>query len=271
MTDKFICPVCGHTLLRENNFLKCGKGHCFDISSSGYVNLLTKGGKKGHGDDKKMVKARRDFLSKGYYGHLKEALKNTVKDAIGKNCIILDSGCGEGYYTSGYETALRKTHDVEICGIDVSKEALKLAAKLCHSVSFAVASAYCLPFENESLDIITSVFAPLAKTEFYRTLKSGGYFITVIPMEKHLFGLKKAVYENPYFNKTENTELKGFKLINSTEVKKELFIQNADDIKNLFLMTPYYYKTSAEDQKKLEKINELITETEFLILVYKKI
>ncbi len=58
MTDKFICPVCGYTLLRENNSLKCGKGHCFDISSSGYVNLLTKGGKKGHGDDKKMVKAK---------------------------------------------------------------------------------------------------------------------------------------------------------------------------------------------------------------------
>ena len=50
-----------------------------------------------------------------------------------------------------------------------------------------------------------------------------------------------------------------------------MFIQNADDIKNLFLMTPYYYKTSAEDQKKLENLNELITETEFLILVYKKI
>lgn len=271
MYEKFICPVCGYPLLRENSSLKCGKGHCFDISSSGYVNLLTKGGKKGHGDDKKMVRARRDFLSRGYYEHLKEALKKAVGGVICKNAAILDSGCGEGYYTSGFEALLKENGGGEIYGIDVSKEALKPAAKLCGNVSFAVASAYCLPFEKETFDIIISVFAPLAADEFHRTLKCGGFFITAIPLEKHLYGLKKAVYENPYLNKPENTDLKGFKLINGIEIKKELTLKNAEDIKNLFMMTPYYYKTSAEDQKKLEKLNELITESEFLIIVYKKI
>jgi len=271
MCDKFICPVCGNSLIYCGNLLKCSRNHCFDISSSGYVNLLIKGGKKGHGDDKKMVMARRNFLSKGYYGHLREAVEKTLIGLIGKNCALLDSGCGEGYYTSGFSNVLKENEGSEIYGIDVSKEALRLAAKLCPDVHFAVASAYCLPFDSESFDIITSIFAPLALGEFKRVLKRGGYFITVIPLEKHLFGLKRAVYEKPYPNKPQGTELDGFEIVNSAPIKKDLLLENTEDIKNLFMMTPYYYKTSAEDQQKLDKIEKLNTETEFLVLSYKKV
>lgn len=271
MYDKFICPVCGNRLLKSDNSLKCSRNHCFDISSSGYVNLLTKGGKKGHGDDKKMVRARRDFLSKGYYSHLREAVRETLRGKVGSGCALLDSGCGEGYYTSGFSDVLKDNPGSETYGIDVSKEALKLAARLCPDVSFAVASAYCLPFDNESFDIVTSIFAPLAPKEFQRVLKHGGYFITAIPLERHLFGLKQAVYEKPYLNRPENTALDGFELTDSVEVKKEILLESMQDIKNLFMMTPYYYKTSAEDQKKLDYIEKLSTETEFLVLSYIKI
>ena len=102
-------------------------------------------------------------------------------------------------------------------------------------------------------------------------LKSGGFFVTVIPLENHLFGLKKAVYDTPYRNKPESTQLKGFELINGSEVKKEITVRGTEDIKNLFMMTPYYYKTSAADQSKLDKLTELVTETEFLVLTYKKV
>ncbi len=44
-----------------------------------------------------------------------------------------------------------------------------------------------------------------------------------------------------------------------------------DDICNLFKMTPYYYKTSAKDQEKLNGIDKLDVETEFMILTYKKV
>lgn len=267
MYNKFICPICGNSLQKYDNSLKCDKKHCFDISSSGYVNLLTKGGKKGHGDDKIMVRARRDFLSKGYYGHLREALRKALSEIGKEKQTILDSGCGEGYYTKGFSDVFKES---EIYGIDVSKEALKLAAKLCPNVSFAAASAYCLPFENDSFDIITSIFAPFALNEFHRVLKQGGCFITAIPLERHLFGLKQAVYEKPYLNKPENTELEGFKLIFRAEVKKEILLKGTEDIKNLFMMTPYYYKTSSEDQKKLDNIEKLSTETEFLVLSYIK-
>lgn len=270
MLNDFICPICRKPLLRRDNSLSCNSGHCFDISKYGYVNLLTKGGKKGHGDDKLMVKARRDFLNKGYYEHLKNAFCSETEKYIDKGCFLLDSGCGEGYYTNGLYNIFSKKQGEGIYGIDVSKEALKLASKTCPNVNFAVASAYCMPFNDGSFNIVTSLFAPLAIKEFRRVLKEDGFFLTAIPLENHLFTLKKIVYDTPYKNMPQPTELDGFTLINSSVIKKEISLNSQEDIKNLFKMTPYYYKTSENDQEKLNRIDRLNVETEFMVLTYKK-
>ena len=61
------CPVCAGTLERRAGAYVCSAGHSFDIAKSGYVNLLLNSAQGRHGDDKLMVRARRDFLNKGYY------------------------------------------------------------------------------------------------------------------------------------------------------------------------------------------------------------
>ena len=271
MVNGFLCPVCGRLLKEADGSFKCSSGHCFDKSGSGYVNLLIKGGKKGHGDNKIMISARHNFLKKGYYEDFKNSFCSEVRNHAEKGISLLDSGCGDGYYTSGMCDIVSGRKGGEVYAIDVSKEALKIAAKSCPDVSFAVASAYKLPFEDECFDIVTSLFAPLSLNEFYRVLKKSGIFITAIPLEDHLYQLKQAVYDTPYKNKPENTEIKGFELLNAQEVRKEIQLESNEDIKNLFMMTPYYYKTSPSDQKKLDSLERLTTETEFLILTYKKI
>lgn len=270
MTEKYICPICGKPLSKAENSLKCSDGHCFDISKSGYVNLLSGKGKKGHGDDKIMVKARHDFLYAEYYNHLKSAICEEIKAFAEQSVCMLDSGCGEGYYTKDFYAAFTEKGDKEVYGIDVSKEALKIASRSCPKVNFAVASAYKLPFSDNSFDLLTSLFAPLAVEEFYRVLDKKGIFITAIPLENHLFSLKKAVYDTPYRNKPENTQLAGFRLIKSKKVTKDIALKSNEDIKNLFMMTPYYYKTSEKDQKKLDIIDKLVVETEFMVLIYRK-
>lgn len=271
MISGFLCPVCGQLLKESEGSFKCLSGHCFDKSRSGYVNLLISRGKKSHGDNKIMINARHNFLKKGYYEDLKKSLCSEIKKYSEKGVSLLDSGCGDGYYTVGMFDVISGKEKSEVYAIDVSKEALKIAAKSCPKVRFAVASAYKLPFENESFDIVTSLFAPLSFNEFYRVLKKGGVFTTAIPLENHLYQLKQAVYDTPYKNHPESTEQKGFELLNTQEVRKEIYLESNEDIKNLFMMTPYYYKTSLSDQKKLDSLETLSTEIEFLILTYKKI
>ena len=70
-----ICPVCGGALAEQGRSLCCEKGHCFDLAKEGYVNLLT-GSKPADsmGDNKEAARFRRDFLNKGYYAPLRDAL-----------------------------------------------------------------------------------------------------------------------------------------------------------------------------------------------------
>ncbi len=257
----FICPVCKAKLFQLPSQLKCLKGHSFDIAKQGYVNLLLDNSQnKRHGDDKLMVEARTSFLEKGYYAPLRDALCGI----IGSGHKILDAGCGEGYYTEAF------AENNTVCGIDISKDALKVAAKRCKSASFAVASIADIPVPDESQDVVVSIFAPDSNEEFQRVLKPNGRLITVLPMEKHLFELKSAVYDQPYLNPSVDTVRDGFELISSKEIKYSIALDCNEDIVSLFKMTPYYYKTGISDQEKLNSVNTLTTTVEFFIAEYVK-
>ena len=263
----FICPVCKGSLYRDERKYFCENGHSFDISKFGYVNLLMsqQSSDKRHGDDKIMVKARRDFLNKGFYEKLRDAVVNTVIQNSLSDGIIIDVGCGEGYYTgllfsNGYEN---------VFGIDISKDALRFAAKSLKEYEFAVASAYDLPFSNNSADALVNIFAPCPYNEFKRVLKPGGVLVKAIPLEDHLWELKCALYDEPYKNKPEKRDEELFELFSFTELKYTITLESNEDILNLFKMTPYYYKTGRRETERLMSLNSLLTTVHFAIEVYK--
>lgn len=270
----FVCPVCSGELIKTENTYRCATGHSYDIARQGYVNLLRsqQSSKKHHGDDKLMVIARQKFLSKGYYLPLSDAISDIAVKYCPGAPAILDAGCGEGWYTANVTAALREAGKVPgVIGIDISKDALKAACQRCKDAHLAVASAYDLPLADASQDMVLSIFAPLADGEFRRVVKSGGYFVRAVPGEEHLFGLKERIYEKPYLNDPVETELYGFELCEEVKVDYELHLSMTEDILALFMMTPYYYKTGAEDQKKVLTMKELDTQIRFRVLVYKRV
>lgn len=265
----FICPVCRGKLFEEGKSLKCSLGHCFDISKFGYVNLLmsSKSSAKHHGDDRLMVRARRDFLDKGYYSFLQEKLCEICAGYLEKNSVILDAGCGECYYSSAIRNAL--SH-IFMLGVDISKDALEFAFKRKSGVSCAVGSVFNLPVADSSVDCVLNVFSPEAFSEYHRVLKNGGILIRVIPLENHLFSLKEAVYDKPYLNDLPDVMIDGFTLLEEIRITEEITVSSNEDLQNLFKMTPYYYKTGKSDQQKLETIDSLNTIAEFGIRIYRK-
>ena len=264
-----ICPVCNQPLFQKNTLFKCENNHCFDKSKYGYVNLLMsqKSSKKRHGDDSMMVVARRDFLDRGYYQPLLDTVCSILKKKKKKNGVMLDTGCGEGYYTDGVKQALFCR---EVVGIDISKNALRYAAKRCSNAIFAVASIFHLPIADDSCDILLNLFAPHDESEFRRVLKENGVMIRVFPGVHHLYSLKEKIYDKVYENPVADLNENGFSLIESVHLKYNITIDNNCDIKNLFCMTPYYYKTSQKDQQKLCSLQTLTTEVDFIVAAYKK-
>lgn len=257
-----ICPVCGTELHAESRRFQCQKGHSFDIAKEGYVNLL-RSGKNGDliGDDKLSARSRRDFLNKGYYGILRQFLMELFQNRSGT---LLDICCGEGYYTSavGHST-------LRVFGFDISKEMVRLAAKKGNGTYF-VANMASIPVATGAFDYAMHLFAPFNEKEFCRILKPGGKLYTVIPGQMHLFGLKEALYDTPYYNDEKLPSTEALRLLSTTKISTEIILENEEDIDAVFRMTPYYFHTSQKDKDKLIGTKKLKTPIEFVIAEYEK-
>ncbi|MBQ4137566.1 MAG: methyltransferase domain-containing protein [Clostridia bacterium] len=269
----YICPKCGCELLLEKQSYKCSVGHCFDLSAKGYVNLLMSGKSGIHGDSKEMLAARRSFLSLGHYYQIIERLTYIIRDRVieKRDIVILDAGCGEGYYTDAVRNSLEKTgYSVKIFGIDVSKDGVTMAAKRYKECDFAVASVNALPFPDGCFDVVLSLFAPIAEKEFYRVLKKDGLMITVSPSPKHLYGLKAAVYDRPYENEETTFEPAFFKRCGKEVYEGEIELISEDEISALFTMTPYCHKTNELGKFRVKQLEKLKTEIGFMFYIFAK-
>jgi 23S rRNA (guanine745-N1)-methyltransferase len=270
----FLCPKCKKNLIvKEGGVALCESGHAYDRSKEGYYNLLLGAAGGTHGDNAEMISARREFLSKGYYAPLADAIAEAAWRLAPAAESILDAGCGEGYYTERVYAEF-SSHRGEcsalINAFDISKAAVKRAAKRIPGGSFAVASSYAIPLADGSVDLIINTFSPLAAEETLRVLKPGGIFLMAIPAEEHLYELKSVIYDKPYKNEPQSTALPGFVLIEKKSIRFQMELECASDIKNLFMMTPYAYRTSAEGRARALALEELSCCADFIILAYRK-
>ena len=269
MAGLFCCPICGAQLEREEKSYICPKRHCYDVAKEGYVNLLPANKKhaKDPGDDKDMVAARTRFLDGGHYAPLREALSALVLEK--KAQTVLDSGCGEGWYTAGVCAALRKSgRNTRIAGVDLSRSALKKAARRTKEAEFAVASVYHLPVADHSVDLLLNCFSPLALEEFRRVLVPGGAFLYVVPGAKHLWELKQVLYEKPYENEEAETAYEGFSYQTIVPVDFTMEL-DAEALQDLFRMTPYCWKTPKAGVERMNALERLSVTASFRIHVFR--
>jgi len=274
----FICPVCGQSLARCGAACRCENGHSFDLSAEGYVNLMPAGKGNAHsGDSPEMMAARSRFLNAGYYDCLKEAVAQTVSNlllsrsanawnsSVSGAPVVVDAGCGEGYYTAAVARRLEyRGVTAHVAGIDIAKRGIKAAAKRGSGAFFAVAGIFDMPFAQNSAAVLLSIFAPLCEKEFLRVLAPGGQLIVVTPGENHLFGLKRAVYDKPYKNAEQPYCPEGFAPAGRTVVHSDITVRGGH-IRDLFLMTPYFWNTPKEQAARLDAVESLETPIDFVI------
>ena len=267
---KFVCPKCSLPLLESGGVAKCQGGHSFDRARGGYYNLLLSNGAKTHGDNVEMVEARRAFLDTGAYFPLADRIAELVSQyATGD---ILDIGCGEGYYTDIMEKRLTEHgFSSSVVGFDISKDAVRHAARRNKNLELAVASAYKIPVSDGAFSLAVNMFSPLALEETRRALFAGGIFIMAVPGEEHLWGLKSKIYDTPYKNELAGSALSGFELVSSERISYSLKLSSPQEVRSLFMMTPYAYRTSAEGRARVMALSELETEVSFVIFVYKRL
>lgn len=275
MKSLFSCPLCKGPLTRFEHTYICPAGHSFDKASAGYVHLLPANRKHSQnpGDDKDMVAARAAFLSKGYYEPLRAALCDLAVHSLQNTSspVLLDSGCGEGYYTAFlYRSLCDSGLNPRIAGVDLSKFALRRAAKQLPEGEFAVASVYHLPLPDQSVDFLANIFSPLSVDEFSRVLKPGGRFCYVVPSALHLWEMKQILYPEPYENPVKQEEYPDFIWQGAQQVRYTIHLDCSADIMALFGMTPYAWKTPKEGVERLSRLETLETQVGFDIHCYQR-
>lgn len=257
----FKCPHCNSQLKRSEHSWVCQNKHSFDISKQGYTHLLSSNSARILGDHPDMIKARHAFLNAGHYSFLRDALVEIFKAL--KLSVCVDLGCGEGYYTN----ALAES-ETQWIGLDLSKTALKIASKASKATYFC-ASIADTPLMDRSMDGALCIFAPYKLDEVSRIVKSGGYFISVTPGPRHLYGLKEVLYEAVRLNPNSTINDTHFELIESMKFDHLLRLNSTEMIQNLLTMTPYRFKTKAEALANLQLQNTLETELSFIIEIYR--
>ena len=264
------CPLCKSPISLGTKQIICPNRHSFDKAKSGYVNLLPVQFKKSKvpGDDKDMVRARREFHQLNAYLPLKERIISLLGDTLGKKDThsvsldgerksgfinIYDAGCGEGSYLDAViDGLLAKGFSVNGAGSDIAKIAVELAAKAFKSTQFVVASSFDLPLVDASQDVIIQVFAPGSNEEYLRVLRAQGLLLTVDPAPKHLFELKTRVYDDPKQHKLEEAPRAGFTRLHNEIFTFSIEFKSVEQALALIKMTPFYWKLPEG------KINEIV-------------
>ena len=257
-----LCPICGEKLNMEGKRYACPDHHSFDIARQGYVHLLPVQQKHSlnPGDTREQVLSRREFLEAGHYAPIADALIQAAKE-LGISGQILDVGCGEGYYSAQLADAL----NAPLTGLDISKEAVRCAAAKYKGKQWLCATAAHIPVEDESVSLLTSLFALTLHEEFHRVLKPGGHYFQVLAAEDHLLGLKSIIYDRLNF-KEKNTvpELPGFELVKSVPIRFSFTVEG-QQVQNLFSMTPHVFRIGKEGAERLRS-TQCLTDTASCVL-----
>ncbi|QQZ29764.1 methyltransferase domain-containing protein [Thiothrix subterranea] len=268
------CPLCNESLTLVERTWVCANRHSFDRAKEGYVNLLLVNRKHSAdpGDNKAMLGSRRYFLQQGFYAPLAMALVAAIREHFPDTeqaLTVLDAGCGEGYYLNQLVQMLGA--NVQGYGTDISRAAMRLAAKQYPALAFAVASSFELPLADASVDVLVRVFAPASEAEIVRVLKPGGLYLWAYPAAQHLFELRQLIYDAPQPHTVEELPpLDNMQECPSLSVNYPVTLPDQASIAALLHMTPYYWSASAEKQAHCQRLQSLDLTVDFCVTVMRK-
>jgi 23S rRNA (guanine745-N1)-methyltransferase len=184
---------CGRPLERRDRAFTCPAGHSFDISRSGYVNLLQPGDRRSlsPGDSQAAVEARVALERSGVGRAVVEAVLDRVRQlALAAGAVVVDLGSGSGEMLGSLSTV----SSVSCVGIDLSVAAIKRAARRFPALTWVVANAdRRLPLQDDCIDLVLSIHARRNPAECARVLTVNGYVLVVLPAPDDLMELRALV------------------------------------------------------------------------------
>ena len=273
-----VCSVCRGPLTNQPRSVVCSNGHSFDRAHEGYVNLLLG---KPAGDSKEMLLARRRFLEAGRYRAVSDAVNGMVAGHLARRegsaaSVILDVGCGEGYYLRQLASALQADGAVAppFVGMDNSRDAIRLAARSGPTMCLVVADVHeLIPLASGSVEVLINIFSPRNPGEFARVIAPGGMLLIVIPQPGHLHLLRSLA---PLLGIQEGKEERllaeygnAFEHLSTTPVEYDLVL-SGDEVMDLITMSPTFRHIEPESLDALRDLREAPADVRVTVLAFRR-
>ncbi|MCR8980676.1 methyltransferase domain-containing protein [Brevibacillus laterosporus] len=272
----FRCPVCMNQMrMVHRKSLLCTKGHCFDLSKHGYINLLTRASNTKY--SKQMFKSRRAICKGGFFEPLIEIISKKIMTETSKKRInILDAGCGEGSHLSSIQEKISQDTALNPLGvgIDISKEGISLASREYPNAIWCVTDLAHCPFAGEQFDFILNILSPSNYSEFTRMITDDGMVIKVIPNRDYLKELREAFYNETNRQEYSNDKTLAlfkshFQLVDVEQVRYRFALDHTP-IESLLQMTPLSWGSTEEGLQKILQMDVPEITIDLTILFGKK-
>jgi 23S rRNA (guanine745-N1)-methyltransferase len=189
------CTVrgCGQPLVRKPRQCVCPNGHTYDVSRSGYINLLQPQDRRSRdaGDARDVVQARAAAVDAGVGRALFNRAAGIATSWLGPDRVAIDLGSGTGDALD----ALARHAGMPGVGIDLSPAAADLAAKRFPALCWVVANAdRRLPLLDRSVAVALSLHGRRNAAESARVLREDGRLIVAVPAPDDLAEVRSALH-----------------------------------------------------------------------------
>jgi 23S rRNA (guanine745-N1)-methyltransferase len=251
----------------------CDGGHRFDVAREGYVNLLLPQHRRSRdpGYSREMIAARREFLDAGHYQRLADTMADLVAAHLPTpRSVVLDAGCGEGYYLRRLRA---RCPDTLLFGLDVSKHAIRAAARADPAGRYAVARTHGMPVADGGVCVLLAHFSPVSPDDFARVVRPGGTVLVGGPGPDHLASLKRLIYEHPRPHPPADplADAAGFQPAGTCRISYLLALRGPGQVANLLAMTPYGWTVDQPTRDRLAALEQLDTQVDVLVHAYRRV
>jgi 23S rRNA (guanine745-N1)-methyltransferase len=254
----FCCPICQQPLEQQGQVFRCASAHSFDLSREGYLNLLAVHQRRSAnpGDDASMIASRRHFLDAGHYSPLVDALTSVL--SAHRISSLVDLGCGEGFFSNAalYSVPL-------VYGIDISKPAIRSAAKRYRSLNLAIANVMHLPLPTATFDAAMIILAPFTE-DVVRVLHRQGTLLRVSPGADHLVQIKDRVYDDSRPHQRANLELPFLRHTGQAEIRFDMLL-DGNSRGDLVAMTPMQHRIHSSHRDQITRDEDMQVTADFWI------
>jgi len=177
------CPLCKSGFTAAAGAFVCQNRHSFDLAREGYANLRVAGDAGRH----RAATVQRNF------GTVRNSSARATSTPWGRpwpsTSNVLDAGSGTGHHLARLTATM--TGPVIGLGLDISKHAVRYAARHWPTLAFAVADLWGeWPVHDAAADLVVSIFAPKNFPEMARVLRHGGRLALAYPGPEHMIELR---------------------------------------------------------------------------------